>query len=118
MKRDVRLYVRDISEAISSIESFTSEMSYEEFVRDERTNSAVVWKIQIIGEAVKNIPRPLRQRHSEIPWKELAGMRDRIAHSYFGIDYEIVWRVARIQLPEIKPHIDRVLQSFGEDTLL
>src|SRR5438093_6238572 len=95
MKRDVRLHVKDIADAIRSIELFVKDVSFEEFARDEKTISAVVWKIQTVGEAAKNIPTTPRQKYPEIPWKEMAGMRDRILHSYFGVNHEIVWKWQR-----------------------
>ncbi len=115
MKRDHRLFVKDIADAIRSVEVFLGTMSYEEFVKDEKTNNAVVWKIQIIGEATKNVPRSVRQKYPDIPWKEMAGMRDRIVHSYFGIDHEIVWNVIKRRLPEIRPRIIEILQDLGGD---
>ena len=71
-----------------------------------------MWKIHVIGEATKNIPKTLRQKYRDIPWKDMAGMRDRIAHFYFGIDYEIVWKVINTNLPQIKPHIQKMLDDL------
>jgi len=118
MKRDVRLFVKDIADAIRRIEEFMGQLSFDEFVKDIKTNSAVVWQIQIIGEATKNIPQSLRRKYPSIPWKEMAGMRDRIVHSYFGISYEIVWKVVRERLPEIGTRIDLILDDFERGSLL
>lgn len=90
MKRDYRLFIGDIFEAIENIEDFLGKMDFNQFNSDEKTRSAVVWKIGIIGEAAKNIPKNVKDRHKELPWREMAKMRDKISHFYFGVDYKIV----------------------------
>ena len=112
MTRDYTLFVKDIKDAISDIEKFLEGLKYNDFVKDERTKSAVVWKIQVIGEATKNIPKDIRDKYKELPWKYMAKIRDKIAHFYFGIDYRIVWSVAKEKLPEIKPPIVRMLKEL------
>ena len=112
MTRDYSLFVKDILEAINYIETFVGNTSYEEFLIDERTKSAVVWKIHVIGEAAKNIPKAVRDDHKDLPWKYMTKIRDKIAHFYFGIDYEIVWQVATKKLPEIKPTIEKMLKAL------
>ena len=72
----------------------------------------VVWKILVIGEATKNIPREIRDKYKELPWKYMAKIRDKIAHFYFGVDYEIVWSVAKEKLPFIKPVIEKILSDL------
>jgi uncharacterized protein with HEPN domain len=114
MKRDIRLFIRDIFEAIENIEDFLGKMDFNQFNSDEKTRSAVVWKIGIIGEAAKNIPKNVRDRHKELPWREMARMRDKISHFYFGVDYKIVWEVVRKRLPEIKPIIQKILEEMEE----
>jgi uncharacterized protein with HEPN domain len=113
MNRDYSLFVKDILKAIENIEEFTKDITFEEFRRNEKTKSAVVWQIQIIGEATKNLPAAIRNRHKEVPWKYMARIRDKIAHFYFGIDYEIVWDVIKKNLPEIKPFIETLLSDIG-----
>lgn len=114
MKRDHRLFIRDIFEAIENIEDFLGKMDFNQFNSDEKTRSAVVWKIGIIGEAAKNIPKNVKDRHKELPWREMARMRDKISHFYFGVDYKIVWEVVRKRLPEIKPIIQKILEEMEE----
>lgn len=114
MKRDYTLFIKDILKAIVNIEEFIQNVHFEEFCKDEKTQSAVVWQIQIIGEATKNIPATIRDKYPEIPWRYMARIRDKIAHFYFGIDYEIVWDVVRNKLPEIKPSIDKILQNMDD----
>jgi uncharacterized protein with HEPN domain len=112
MTRDYKLFVKDIVEAIKDIDIFIGDMDYEEFLKDKKTQKAVVWQIHIIGEATKNIPKSIRERFKEVPWKYMARIRDKIAHFYFGIDYEIVWNVIKEKLPEIKPVIEKILKNL------
>ncbi len=77
MKRDFTLYLKDIFEAINFIEEFIRDMSFDEFKKDEKTSSATVRKLEIIGEATKHIPKEVIDANKEIPWKEMAGMRDK-----------------------------------------
>lgn len=112
MKRDYKLFVQDILNAINDIEEFIGGMDYIQFSGDEKTKSAVVWQIHIIGEATKNIPKSISEKYNELPWKYMARIRDKIAHFYFGIDYEIVWDVVKNKLPGIRPAIERVLSEL------
>jgi uncharacterized protein with HEPN domain len=110
--RDYTLFVKDILDAIKTVEKFVENSSYKDFIKDEKTKSAVVWKIQVIGEATKNIPKTIRDDYEDLPWKFMAKIRDKIAHFYFGIDYKIVWQVAKEKLPEIKPAIQRMFKEL------
>jgi len=91
MKRDDKLFLKDIVKSCEYIQQFVEGLTFEEFMSDEKTSSAVIRKFEIIGEAVKNIPEFIRNRYPDILWKDMAGMRDRLIHGYFGIDYFIVW---------------------------
>jgi uncharacterized protein with HEPN domain len=101
MKRDYQLYLRDIISAMESIRSFTADMQYEAFRADDKTSSAVIRKLEIIGEAAKQIPAEFRRKYPQIPWKEMAGMRDRLIHLYFGVDYQLVWTAISKRIPEL-----------------
>lgn len=100
--RDHTLFVQDIVTAIDRIESFIADMDYAAFVEDDKTMSAVVRKLEIIGEAVKQLPAQMTQQHPEIPWKLIAGMRDKLIHFYFGVDPLLVWQTVKNRLPELK----------------
>ena len=113
-KRDVKLYVKDILEAIKAIEKFVEGMDFESFKEDDKTSSAVIRKFEIIGEATKNIPQSIKEKYPHIPWKEMAGFRDKLIHFYFGIKYDIVWDTIKLRLPELKKNIERVLKDLEE----
>lgn len=110
-KRELGDYIQDILEALGEVEDFTTGMQFEDFVEDKKTVNAVVRSLEVIGEATKKIPDNLRKKHSEIPWKRMAGMRDKLIHEYFGVDLEIVWEVVNNELPPIKPLIQKVLEE-------
>jgi len=111
-KRDIKLYVRDILEAIKAIEKFVEGMDFESFKEDDKTSSAVIRKFEIIGEATKNIPQSIKEKYPHIPWKEMAGFRDRLIHFYFGIKYDIVWDTIKLRLPELRNNIEKVLKDL------
>ncbi len=89
-KRRDQDYLSDIREAIQRIAAYTAGLDYEQFMQDNKTQDAVVRNLEIIGEATKNLSSRLRRVYAQIPWKTLAGMRDKMIHHYFGINYEIV----------------------------
>ena len=109
--RNYRLYLQDILSAIRAIEKFVKGMEFEKFERDDKTSSAVIRKLEVIGEAVKNIPEGFKRKYPEIPWKEMAGMRDKLIHFYFGIDYNLVWQTVKQRVPQIKPLLSKIVKK-------
>ena len=95
MKREIGDYIEDILEAMTNAIEFTKDMSYDEFVKDTKTVYAVIRAIEIIGEAVKNIPEETRKKYPDIPWRSMAGMRDKVIHAYFGVKIERIWEVVK-----------------------
>lgn len=112
MKKDYKVYLEDILVAVKDIEEFIGEIDFKEFSQDEKTASAVIRKFEIIGEAVKRIPTAIKVKYSEIPWKAMAGMRDRLIHLYREVDYDIVWKAAKNDLPEVKKSIAKILKEL------
>jgi uncharacterized protein with HEPN domain len=110
--RDHTIYLHDILTAIDAIEGFVGNMTFEEFCRDDKTVSAVIRKLEIIGEATKNIPDDIRKKHDHIPWREMAGMRDKLIHFYFGVNHNLVWKTLASRLPELKDEIRKILESL------
>jgi len=103
-------FLSDIDEAIERIESYTLGMNYQVFLKDIKTQDAVIRNLEIIGEAVKNLSKRLKEKYKDIDWKNIAGMRDKIIHFYFGVNWEIVWDVIQKRLPDIKQRIDFALK--------
>lgn len=105
MKRSNKVFLDDILESIEKIEQYTKGLSYDEFAKKQMVIDAVVRNLEIIGEAAKNIKEDVRKQHADVPWNRMIGLRNIIAHGYFGVDLTIVWRIVSKNLPEIKPFI-------------
>lgn len=112
MSRNVLLYMRDIMDNMRDVEEFIQGMSYEQFAVDKRTVNAVLRSIEVIGEATKNVPDDVRAGYPQIPWKEMAGMRDKVIHFYFGVDKEIIWLVAKDRIPALQPLIESIVRDL------
>lgn len=115
--RNAALYLKDILEAMTAIEEFVDGMDFEAFTADDKTTSAVIRKFEVIGEAARQVPPDIRQEHAAIPWRRMAGMRDRLIHFYFGVKYELVWTTVKQEIPRLKPLIRAILDEWGEKTL-
>jgi uncharacterized protein with HEPN domain len=100
--RDIQIYIEDILDAIDSIETYTKELKYGDFVSDKKTIDAVIRNFEIIGEATKQIPLAVRNEYPNVPWKEMAGMRDKLIHGYFGVQLEVVWKTIKDRLPSVR----------------
>ena len=110
-ERTWRLFLEDIIDSIEKIEKYIIGMDFTNFAGDDKTVDAVVRNLEIIGEESKNIPENIKAEHSEVPWHRMAGLRNVLAHEYFGIDLNIIWKIARENLPEVVPLLKKILKN-------
>ena len=115
--KDPHLYLEDIVESICFIESYIADVNEERFMSSHLIQDGVTKRLEIIGEAAKHIQAEIKDGHPEIPWRELAGLRDILTHQYFRIDLKRVWRFARNDLPAFKASMMRLLESAQEGAL-
>ena len=113
-KRDVRLFLHDMLEAIEKIERYTAGLGFEEFEANDMVVDAVVRNLEIIGEAAKHIPQDLRNRYGEVDWRRVVGFRNIVIHEYFDVDLEIVWTIATSQLPKLKEILQTMLTDLKD----
>jgi uncharacterized protein with HEPN domain len=107
-------YVEDILDAIEKAEILIENVTFDQFAADFRINFAVVRALEIVGEATKRLPSTLRDAYPNIPWREMAGMRDRIIHGYDTVDLRIVWDTLKHRIPVVKPQIRQVLIDYQD----
>ena len=117
MKRSTELYIKDILEYMGRAEVHMSRLSFEEFLHDNKTCDAVIRCIEVIGEATKNIPDDIRNKYPSIPWRDMAGMRDKIIHGYFVVDFETVWLVVKEEIPRLKAMIMKVSEDLEKGSI-
>lgn len=108
-------YLNDIIEVIDDIQNFTENISFKDLENDKKTLYAVIRCLEILGEAVKKIPKNVKERYPDIPWKDMAGMRDVLIHDYFGVDVETVWLTVNEKIPHIKPIVEKMLKELNDE---
>jgi len=106
-------YLKHILDAIDDIETSVKKLSKKEFKRIKDTKDATVRRIEIIGEAAKNVSNELKKKHPEIEWAKIAGARDVMIHAYFKVDLDIVWNIIKKDLPDLKKKIKTILEKKG-----
>ena len=113
MNRDVNLFIDDILQNIKDIGSFSKGLTKDKFQNNKLKQNAIIRSLEIIGEAVKNIPDSFRDKHPDIPWRKIAGFRDILSHAYFGVSIDRVWNIIEKDLPDLKEKISRINISEG-----
>lgn len=111
-ERGVLEFLYDILESIKRIEDYTKNIDFEELLKNTMIQDAVVRNIEVIGEAVKNIPNEFKKRYDKVEWRKIAGMRDKIIHFYFGISWEVVWKTIKEKLPLFKEEIKKIIKEI------
>lgn len=110
--RDYRLYLSDIDEAVEKILEFTKGYSRLKLCADVKTADAVIRNLEVIGEAAKHIPKKLREKYPDVDWSAMMGLRNIIAHEYFGVDLDIIWKTISEKLPELKKQLERIIAEI------
>jgi uncharacterized protein with HEPN domain len=109
MSRDVRLYLEDIQLSCQKIIRYTAGMSFDAFLKDDRTYDAVIRNLEIIGEAARNVTTEFQADHPEVTWRKTTALRNIIAHEYFGVKDEIIWDIIQKEIPELGGRIQSIL---------
>lgn len=116
MKKDERVFIEHILECIELIERYTQNKTKKEFFNSVQLQDSIIRRIEIIGEAVKNIPEDLKKRYPNIPWKNIGSMRDILIHEYFGIDLKLTWEVVKRDIPILKKKMLNIKQDLIDNS--
>ena len=108
MKRDARIFVEHVLECIDLIEGYVKDKTEDDFLKSVQLQDSIVRRIEVIGEAVKQMPREAKEKYTEIPWKKIASMRDLLIHEYFGVDLKLTWEVVMKDIPELKKQMLKI----------
>lgn len=114
MKRDIRLFLDDILKSILLIEKYSQGVTKEQFHTSEEKQDGITRRLEIIGEATRNIPEDVREKYPNIPWSKMAGIRNIIAHEYFGVNFNTIWETATEFIPPLKKHIEELLEQLDK----
>lgn len=115
-KREIQLLLEDIMEAAKKILSYAGGMSFDDFTNDNKTIDAVVRNFEIIGEAANRVPEDFKSDHPEIEWRRMTGLRNRIIHEYFGINYATVWKIKEENIPELADFVEQAIDELNKQS--
>lgn len=107
-------YLNDIMDAVRKIEKFVQGMDFEQFRKDDKSAFAVIRALEIIGEATKKIPKEVKNHYSSVPWKDMAGIRNKLIHEYFGVNLKVVWKTTQEDLPLLKRQIGKMIKESSK----
>ena len=111
-ERHTKLLLGDIIDSVEKINTYTQSLTYDQFIEDSRTIDAVIRNLEIIGEASNRLPDELKDQTSEVDWHKIRGLRNRIVHGYFGINYKIIWDIVEDYLPELIDQINELIDKY------
>ncbi|AFV98022.1 hypothetical protein B649_08550 [Candidatus Sulfuricurvum sp. RIFRC-1] len=114
-KRDEKLFINDIKESVDAILEYVEGMSFDEFITDRKTYSAVIREFEIIGEASKHLSNELLEKYYDVDWRDIKDFRNLLIHEYFGVDFEIVWNTLHQDLPSLKSVIEEMSKEQPND---
>lgn len=109
--KEVKPYLEHIPQECIFLLKHSDEITFHEFIENPVLTRAFIRSLEVIGEAVKNLPQDFKEKHANIPWKEIAGMRNKLIHEYFGVNYKIVWETVKRDIPELEKKIKEILES-------
>jgi uncharacterized protein with HEPN domain len=112
MKKEPEVFIEHILESIELIENYTANKTISDFIQSVQLQDSIIRRIEIIGEAVKNLPAEVKSNYPDVPWKNIAGMRDVLIHKYFGIDLELTWQVVQKDIPDLKRENLKIKQDL------
>ena len=112
MKKDPQIFLKHILESIEWIEKDTEGMQKDDFLKNVPIQDAVIRRIEIVGEAIRNLPPDIKEENKDVSWQDIMDMRNKIIHEYFGVDLELVWEVVKKDTPELKQQVEAILSSF------
>ncbi|KAF5418324.1 MAG: hypothetical protein C5S45_09275 [Candidatus Methanocomedens sp.] len=112
MKKESEVFIEHILESIELIENYTANKTISDFIESVQLQDSIIRRIEIIGEAVKNLPAEVKSNYPDVPWKNIAGIRDVLIHKYFGIDLELTWQVVQKDIPDLKRENLKIKQDL------